>query len=406
MPLKVIGLSSQTPVYAAPAYGVTGRVVTITNTDKANRVYYSDSPGTINTESSYIDPLSAEVFDGQSDVWMSTTDANITVTVQLKIGSQNYAPGLISIQGNVQATVSGSVSVTGSSVSVSGGTVDVIGAGGFLLPGQTANLLTDAATHPIASGANFAYAALDLAGYTSFNVLVNAQSASQATGGAALSVTMQVAFYDDAGLTSLVYSESVSFWAGNSLGNNIPLIGSVPVHGRYCVLTFFNNGTASNVNMTKIVVTGSFRSPVYSSWRQAAPVFTQVTITGVTVSSLNTPQNAPYSNTLGQINVTPGTGLRAYLLPLFSGPVFIEYQISGAALLNSPSIVDAAFATSGNVQAGINQPGIVWFGDNAVTTPGTIQRLTIMLPRSPCMLVVNPAATSNIFFSAVGQQGY
>ena len=114
MPMRPVGITPVS-VYRAPAYGVTGRTLTLTNTDTANPVYYSDGPGTIDAQSSFIAPGGTETFDGQSDVWLSTLSDSVTVTVQLKIGSSSYNPGSVSISNsNVD------VNLTNSTVNVAG----------------------------------------------------------------------------------------------------------------------------------------------------------------------------------------------------------------------------------------------------------------------------------------------
>lgn len=103
-------------VYRAPAYGVTGRTVTVTNTDLVNRVYYSDGPGTIDAQSSFIDPGGTETYDGQSDIWLSTLSVSVSVVVQLKIGSSSYNPGTVNISNsNIDVNlINSTVNVAGS----------------------------------------------------------------------------------------------------------------------------------------------------------------------------------------------------------------------------------------------------------------------------------------------------
>lgn len=441
MPVKTVSLTANA-VYQRPAYDIPPRVLVITNTDKTNPVYYSTGPGTIDAQSSQIPPGSAETFDGLDDVWMSTLSSAISVLVDYKIGSRNFAPGSLAIVGNVNATVSGNVNVTntpnvaitgtpnvnvssgsltatvngpvqieptaGQPLDVSAATVTVTAA--YILPGKIATLVSDLASHSMGPLASFTYnggTAINVQNYSAINLTIGATSSAQNSVGAAITCPVTLDWFDDSALQNRVYTETVFAYVGAT--TVAKLSGISPVHGQYLRITVQNTGTISNVSVSNLVVTGSFRSPVYSSWRSFVPLTAgsapDILVNGFTVSLLNAPAGGQqYSGNLGMLpNVTPGTGLRVYLLPLYAGPVAYYWQVNTAALSNMGTLVDLSFVTSGNLSAGTAQAGVIRGLTNTINTPDS---QSIMFPRSPVGLVVNPAATSSMQFSAIGQQGY
>jgi hypothetical protein len=215
---------------------------------------------------------------------------------------------------------------------------------------------------------------------------------------------LELDWFDDAAGNNIIYSEEWNFWVTNG-GNGSQAFGSVPVRGSYLRVTVSNLPGSQPISLDTLVVTGTYRPVPYSTFRQPAPSAASVTINGATTDnfqgfgSLN-----PGSNSLGYLpDITPGTGLRAYLMPLVAGPVTVSWQVSTAILTNFPTIIDMANVTSGNLSAGSVQTGAVWQGANVVNI---MDRSAISLPRGPCALVVNPATTSQLFFSAIAQQGY
>jgi hypothetical protein len=412
MPVKLIS-ESPAAVYQAPAYDQPNRTVTVANTDTVNPVYYSDGPGTIDAQSAFIPPLGSEEFDGQDDIWMSTLNSNINVNIQLKIGSRSFYGGAVSIQGNVTATVDGDVTITGQTLAldVSGATVTIEPVNGFILPGENNTLTQDLNTHVVPDQGTFGYPLVNVQDYTSIDLTIGAISSAQAVNNAAITYQLSLEWFDDSAGLNLVYSETVFGYVAKA--NNaapLPMTGSCPVHGQYLRIACTNPGTVSNVSFNDLTVTGSFRAVPHSKWFSYASA-SNVAINGVTLTDLLYPGQVagegglagafPYLN-LGSIPGTnPGAGLHAYLLPLFAGPVFINYQVSGAGLGNAATLVDLSYVTSGNLAAGTGQPGSIWTGAAALNS--AFQGI-VNFPRSPVALVLNYAAGTDVLFSAVGQE--
>lgn len=407
-PLTTVNVTAQ-PTLLYGGKGSSPTPMQVVNLDATHTVWIGNASNIIAGGTNAI-PLGAGAsagFDGSVSVYGVTAGAAVSVAVTP--GGVSYSPGSVAItSGSLTATINGPVQVQpspGFPLDVSAAVVNIIPSAGFILPGQTVNLYSNTATTNITPGATVTFASLiDVSKAQSCDIKLNAFSPSQATVGAALTSSLQLKWFDDAAGNNLVYVEDVVFYLGNSALNAQALIGSAPIHGRYLTATVSNPSTiASGVNTTvnNLTITGSYRTPVYSSWRQAVPA---VTCTSVTVANLTTQGVPIFTGNLGSINnQTPGTGLRVYLLPLYAGPVSYYWNVNTAALVNSGTLIDMSFVTSGNLAAGTSQSGLIKAFTN---TLATIEALTVNFPRSPVGLVVNPAATSQIQFSAIGQQGY
>lgn len=386
------------------------------NNDAVNTVWLGDNNAIEAGDSLHtiaLPPQSGVNVSG--DVPLFGISSGGVIQVKKLPGGTSFSNGTVAITGPVTATISGTVTanLTGTNnvtiagqtaaLNVSAATVNISPAAGYVLPGQTANVISNTSTNTIAANTQQTFGIVDCGIYQSLDFKINAFSNSQATAGASICAILRINFYDDAGGTNPVYAEDVSFYLTNTSGGASPLFGRMPMAGRYIQLTIINLGTGASITVNNITVTGSFRTPVYSSWRQLFPGTGNLTITGVILDQFR-PTVANFSNDFGNINnITPGTGLRAYLLPLFSGPVWFTWVVNTAALLNQPTLVDLSEVTSGNLAAGTGQVGWITTLPNVA---GTAFQGMIQFPRSPCALVVNPAATSVIQASAVGQQGY
>jgi len=386
--------------------------ILVYNSDANNTVYLTEKPSGNSAaleEASPLAPLSSIVVDGTKDIYGYTASPGLTAIVLRFPSASGFTPGSLNVTGNVNATVSGNVNIAGQSIpiDVSAATVTINPSLGYIPPGITQNIFTDNTTHTVSAGAALAYGIIDVSKYSSVDLTISANSNSQSTAGAAICGIVMMRWFDDVSGTNLVYEEEVGFWLSNAAGNQMPIRGSVPMHGHYMEILVFNPGSAATMNLTQVVVTGSYRTPVYSSWRQSTPLAAQITINGVTVTNMNYPAisgQAAYTGNLGTINnTTPGVGLRAYPIGFFSGPTWVFFSVTTATLVNVGTIVDMTFVTSGNLAAGTSQAGSIMNLPNSTTVNFSE---VMMLPRGPCMLVVNPAATSTIQFAAVGQQGY
>lgn len=266
--------------------------------------------------------------------------------------------------------------------------------------GSRANIFTLGSPQTIVSGGSFlAVNGAAVSNFTSFDLTINAHCPTQATVGSGLALKVQLSWFDNAALTNEVYREEWYVPAGLSGGGGI---GSGPCHGLFLRVTVLNIIGNQSMILDAMTITGTARTPGYTSIRGTPADWS---INGATTGNLDPNSDlGGWSGNLGFINgITPGTGLKAYPLPLFAGPIWIHWAVSVAALLNSPTIVDMSQATSGGLVAGTGQSGVLAVLSNS-TSAGTDEIL--FLPRSPCALVINPAATSSVQFSAIAQQGY
>jgi hypothetical protein len=76
-------------VYQAPAYGQAGISFRVTNLDEINPVYWSDGPG-VDANSSPLPAQASSVFDGSTDVWMSTLAGGPIVIIDFAPGSTSW----------------------------------------------------------------------------------------------------------------------------------------------------------------------------------------------------------------------------------------------------------------------------------------------------------------------------
>lgn len=400
MPLITLN-ESPTGVYQVPVNGTPIRELVITNYDTVNPAFFATSAGLLNAQSSIIPPQSARVFDGYDDVWMSTLSDSISIAIDSTIGSRATAYAA------VDANIPGNVNVQGD--------VNATGVGGFIIPGETTTLINFPITLTVPGQSSSTFNFVNVQNYTSIDLAILAYCTSQSTTGAPVTYMLKLNWFDNAALTDLVYSESVFGYVGNSLANNVELSGSSPVHGQYLQIEVVNLATGASLIVGPLTVTGSFRTPVRSSWASSLVSASGITINGVTTALPLYAGNAitdegATSGYTGDLNLgslpgtTPGSGLRAYLLPLYAGPVWLRWGVATAALTSPATIVDLSYVTSGNLAAGLNQPGIIWHDTNN-TASSNISEM-IDLPRSPCALVVNPAATSNFAITLIGQSGW
>lgn len=390
-------------------YGAQGGTVTpfqVRNTDVAHTLWVGNVSN-VSTDGSNSIPLlpgDTASFDGSISVY-GITATGIQVIAAIIPGGTSFSPGSVDITGPVTATISGPVSITG----------PVTIGNSFILPGAIGTLQQDASAHAITPGTAFTYPIVNVQNYAAVNIDITLQSSNQATVGAALAAPVTLLWYDDALANNLVFAETVWGYVWNGSGLSGPqLRGVSPCHGQYLVIMVENPGTASNVSSEFLVVDGTYRTPVTSSWRQF-PIASQLTCTGATVTSLDFPPSAiavallgfhPDLYLGGLHAVSLATGVKLFPMPLYSGPVVITYGIGANVLIAAPTIVNLALATSGNLVAGNSQPGLVWIGANAAnvtTSPYTV----LNFPRAPCALVLDPNASGSVvIYSAIGQQGY
>lgn len=413
MPLKQVG---QTPVdvYRAPAYNQPARTVVIHNADTANLVYYDREIGTIDSKSTFIEPLGTEVFDGTDDVWMSTLNSSVDVTVQVKIGSRSYAGGQIAIQGNVNATVTGNVVVTNtpavtisgtpnvtltgtndvtiagqvSALDVSAATVNVDGVAGIFPLGSNAVTGTILGNTSIAASTTATTGIMDMLNYTSFDITGGIYCLSQSSAGAPLTAEITLIWTLDAAGNSVVATSTGQIWVANAQVKTTNVTINGPCHARY--LQVIVNNISSNTAM----VTGPGGWSVFGTgrvlpdlnWYQIPPYGSISSgITSFTASGAESP-DLPAA----LINVTlPATSTMWYPLCLVNKTVSLRLQTS--VLLNKdPVIAVADNLVNGGLVSGPNALYTIWNPGNVATNDMTT---TLELPPQPCYLVVNSTST-------------
>lgn len=369
MPVKVVSFDP-VPVYEAPAYDQPPRNVVITNTDKTNPVYYSDSPGTVNKRSAFIEPLGAEVFDGLDDVWLTTLDQSVSVTVQLKIGSSNYAPGQVAIQGNVQATVSGNVNITNTpNVNVSSGSVTVT-AGTVNVVSLTAkNVLVAQTSFNLAAGASSAVFT-GSPSQPSYEIIIQANLTATGTPQRTQQVTLT---WKDSASGLITAVETYYFSAPNPSPTIV--VGAGPTKGDTLTVQLTNNDTA--ICAYQFTVLQHSRSYVRDRWYSEAM--------GGSYAGQPAATSDPSAALLADMkpSLAANTGA-SVLLPLWSGRAFIHAQ-SGNAWFAIIKTINPIAANSGQV----------W---SFTGTAAQVIDQEIILPRSQCTLQVNNtgSTTANV----------
>lgn len=249
-----------------------------------------------------------------------------------------------------------------------------------------------------ASGAYTVCAGQNVQNMSSVDITMAAYCSNQNVTGAPFVMGVELVWSADSAAEIQYASEIWYIWVGDS-APSVPAIGTFQVKGDYLTVYALNETTTTEgIVLSTASIIASYRIVPYSTFRQTPPGLNPTGITrGIVVGG-------GYSNQLAYVPaVTPGTGLIFYPLPLFAGPVWIQYICATADLDSVPTIIDMSQTTSGNLAAGEGQAGIVWAGDNSVPV---IDKQNLIFPRSPCALVLNPAATSAIVFTAIGQQGY
>lgn len=274
-----------------------------------------------------------------------------TPTVNLASGTT------VSITGTTTVSISGTPTVAlaaGTTVSISGtatvnvtGNVNVIGQGGFVAPGQLAVLLNG----------NSAAATATPGGSVSRGPFTVSTYNS-------VVLTVSLASTNSSGATGAAICALLNFqWQDNS-GNTIEqdlisvLIGctftvQVPCKGSTLFVNIVNPGTVGSITfpINSLFLIGDYRTVpdiTFLSYGFNAP-----TITGFTVEASAFPVTtvASWLANLVTSAETASTSYIAFLAP-WKGPVSGWYQQITQALSNNGTIVDMSYATQGNVTVG------------------------------------------------------
>jgi hypothetical protein len=189
---------------------------------------------------------------------------------------------------------------------------------------------------------------------------------------------------------------------GSTLGTLNPLAGNTPMHGKYLSIVAFNIGTnATPISIQYFNLYGSPRLVPYSDWRQSPPALGNLNFANVPIDSTNPFPETGLDNCLASILANPGTASSfAYPLPLYAGPVSVEFEVSGAVLTVNARLVTLNGVRGSEMAVNMTTNILYEFSNtlNAMVTP------TINFPRAPVVLMIEYAAASSILFTATGQQ--
>lgn len=261
--------------------------------------------------------------------------------------------------------------------------------------------LTSPVSVPVNAGVVTAANLLPIPQYSGFDVSLSAHCPTQNTAGAAFAIQLVLQWYSDPQGNNLVYQEKWYPWVGSTANVNRAM-GSGPMHGLYMTAGILNPLGTETIIVDGFTLSGNSKQYPYTSFRQSVP---DVVCNGAT--SLPASGNGfidGFDNFLGSLNnVTPGTGLQFVPLPFYAGPVDVYWSVNTAALVNAPTLIDMTQAVSGSLAPGTGQQGLIIGLTNTINTS---EFLNMIFPRKPVALIVNPASTSQLQFSAIAQQGF
>jgi hypothetical protein len=358
-------------------------------------------------------PGSALGFDGTISIY-GIASAPVPVAV---IPSGSYAPGTITVNGNVIATVTGDVNVVNTpTVSISGtptidvaGNVDVIGQGGYILPGSVANIFNSSGSVFIPNNSGYivpigAGGFVDVTQYSSYDINMSFVDTLQSTAGHPLTLQVELNWYDDLVTGIPIFTEIWNPWVISQAPTTLQgVIGSGPMHGKYMTAGIINN-SGFQVTMPYFNLFGSGRPIPLADWRMCHGNH----VNDHTRSEIQT-IGLGYENSLadtgGLVNLAAST---SYWIPLFmyAGPVAITLQNQVANTITTAQLVDVG--TNNTVSGSLASiVGLIYnFTSAGVLAAGAIE-VAVQLPRSACGLIIATNATGGgmMSFKAVAQQG-
>lgn len=278
---------------------------------------------------------------------------------------------------------SGTISPLFSSGTLSGSAYDTLPAGGSVAPIEL----------------------LDISGYASYDFNAYFQCLNQNTLGAALTMQVQLTWFDDLVSGIPVFEEDWWPAAGSAVAPAFnTLAGCGPMHGRYMTVTLINYGTTS-MTVQYLNIFGSPRVVPYSDWRQNSALLT-MNPNGWTWSAGDF--GISFDNLLASYNQVPIPGGAQTFLPIgmYAGPVWISYEdTSSVAFDNDSVLVSLEGLTSGALIAGTACPNILYNFANSATPANTLVQMELVLPRSACALLIKGGSTvADINFTVTAQQ--
>jgi hypothetical protein len=368
----LVGPNVQTLAPAAIAGAEAGQVLII-NLDLENTVNLGSSQTNLAFP---LGPLASAVLTAP----VYAAAATQALLVGIAPGGVSYSPGSLTITGPVTAEITGPVTVEGSvaisgtptvdlaagtTVDISGTTdvnvqnanIDVIGAGGFITPGQLANINHNGASFTV--GANsittVAGSPYDVSNYSSVVFALGQCSNSSTAAGAAICSVWTLEWEDSTG--TITATDTLSCWLGQTA------VWEVPVRGSKVNLYVQNFGSTGVITIAagSCILDGSYRViPAIRAVNSALSLGGTSAITGCTVAV--PPQPVYTINAwLASLSASWSAGAVVVLpLPLWVGQVSGLYQVLTSALAHAGTIVDLSVAVQGGVVAGTAYPyGIV-----------------------------------------------
>ena len=374
--------------------------------------------GTVSIEGTVTVDASGTVAVSSIAETVSTTVTN-SVSVETAAGSSVTVAGEVSIgntpavtieSGSVEATISGTPAVTiesgtvqanitgtptialeaGSEIEITNSTLDVVGAGGFVLPGQVMNLLTESNVS-IAAGNTGTTAQLSVTGFSSLDVSFGGVVNSSAAAGAAFCMLVTFEWADSN--SDLTSTDAMYIWVQSAMTTEV----SLPCKGALVTLTMKNTGSTGTVTINKLSVNGSFRTVprmVFSSnlTEIAAATMGGVNFTGASPSGM-TLADGWIGTLTTTIDETASPVTQAFLLNQYAGVAYGQWSLGTTVLTKEATIVDLGLVNIGSVVSGIGQPGVIQQFQNALNLPLT--PFPVNMPASPCALIVEGSSSGN-----------
>jgi hypothetical protein len=327
-------------------------------------------------------------------------------------GDAGFAYSNLTINGPVTAEITGPVTVEGTidigntptvdlaagatvdiagtaDVSIQNANIDVIGAGGYILPGQTANLYNNSSGLDIVAGGGSQVLLnnVNISEYNSLDFSLTSGSTTGTLSGTTSVTAIEISFTDAVGVQVRSYTINAPIAHGTTLGGQA--LFSVPCAGSFVSVVLYNFGTSG----TGAIVYPAYTVTVSGSYRNITKVnyqsfnYDSGTIDGLDwIASANTSQSS-YLPWVAQINnPTLATGTNyAYALNGYSGNVEGFFRPNGGT--PTVTIYDmGAAVTLGGISPVIDSPATIFACEGG--TAGDIVPVTFNLPPSPCAALI------------------
>lgn len=387
----LVGLNVQT-LAPAPVAGAQADSVLIVNLDTANTV----NLGSSSTNLAYpLGPLASAVLTAP----VYAKAATVALEVGIAPGGSSYSPGALTITGPVTATITGPVEaeITGTAdVNVTNATIDIIGAGGFVVPGETGTVYTNPSALTAGPGLSTSKGPFNVSTYASLDFSFGSLANSSAAGGSAMCAIITFEWSDAAG--NVIGNDTIGVCQAQSAA------GILPCRGTQVTITVFNPGSVGTLSFPtgSVLVDGSFRTVdalKFTAAAESPPSFSGVIVLG---------SNPPAYSVNGWLANINSTGLTAgtiymWLLPMFNGPVSGWWQVITDALANDAVIIDLAYATVGSIVAGTGNNAILQNLPSAVAASPL--NISFYAPPSQLALVAKPSNVNTAVFLTLTGQG-